>query len=200
MAKLLIKTPGFENRMLELRLGTNRVGRGPDNDFQISHSTVSSRHCELVLTDGGVLLRDLQSTNGTFVGGRQVSESQLSAGDTVRFGDVELFVESTEARVVIPKFIIEELPAPPVVAADGAMMCPRHEHLQATHQCTRCKEVMCEPCVHRLRRKGGKITLLLCPVCSGPVDLIGGPKKPKKKSLLARMAETVKLKMTRRLG
>lgn len=200
MAKLLIKTPGFENRVLELRLGANRVGRGPDSDFQISHSTISGRHCELILTDGGVLIRDLQSTNGTFVGGRQISEARLSAGDTVRLGDVELFVETTEARVAIPKFLIEELPAPPVVAINGAMICPRHSHAPATHQCTRCKEVMCEPCVHRLRRKGGRNTLLLCPVCSGSVELIGGPKKPKKRSLLARMAETVKLKMTRRLG
>jgi pSer/pThr/pTyr-binding forkhead associated (FHA) protein len=199
MAKLLIKTVGFEGRLIELRLGVNRIGRSPSCEFQITHPTISSLHCELILTDGGVILRDLESTNGTFVGGRQVREARLSDGDTVRLGDVEFFVESTDARVAIPKFLNDELPAPPVVATDGAMMCPRHQSTPATHQCTRCKEVLCERCVHRLRRKGGKITLLLCPVCSASVELIGAPKKAKKKSFLGRLGETVKLKMTRRL-
>jgi hypothetical protein len=37
----------------------------------------------------------------------------------------------------------------------------------------------------------------LCPVCGGAVESIDGPPKPKKKSLLARVGETVKLKFTR---
>jgi pSer/pThr/pTyr-binding forkhead associated (FHA) protein len=196
MARLLIKTAGLENQLIELKLGTNRIGRSPDNDFQILHATISSLHCELVLTDGGVLLRDLESTNGTSVDGKPVREAQLVAGQTVHLGDVELFVETTEAKVVIPKFFHPELPAPPVVTKNGAVICPRHPHIPVTHQCTVCKEVMCEGCVHRLRRKGGKVTLSLCPICSNAVELIG-EKKQKKKSLLSRVGETVKLKFTR---
>ena len=75
-------------------------------------------------------------------------------------------------------------------------MCARHTQSAVTHQCTVCKEVMCDSCVHKLRRKGGKITLLLCPTCSNAVELIGAPRK-KKKSLLSRVGETVKLKFTR---
>lgn len=197
MARLIIKTAGMENRLIELKLGTTRVGRSPDADFPITHPTISGLHCDLVLSDGGVTIRDLESTNGTFVDGEPVREARLSAGQTVRLGDVELFVETTDIKVVIPKFINPDLPAPPVVLTDGSVLCPRHPQARATHQCTQCKEVMCEACVHRLRRKGSKTLLLLCPICGKSVELMGGPEKPKRKSLFARVGETVKLKFTR---
>ena len=94
----------------------------------------------------------------------------------------------------IPPFNRTELPAPPVVQAGGAIVCPRHRTAHVTYQCTDCKEVMCDRCVHQLRRKGGKKVLMLCPVCSGSVEPFGGLRKPAKKSLFARVTETVKLK------
>ena len=197
MARLLMKTAGLDRQSIELKLGTNRIGRSPDTDFPISDPTVSSIHCELVLSADGVVVRDLESTNGTFVNGNRVREANLAVGQILRLGDVELAVEAVDVQIAIPKFVNTDLPAPPVLASDGAMLCPRHPHTRVTHQCNQCKEVMCDACVHRLRRKGGKATLLLCPVCSGPVGLIGAPTKPKKKSLFARLEETVKLKFTR---
>jgi hypothetical protein len=199
MARLLIKTAGLENRLIELKLGVNRVGRSPENDFQIAHATISSLHCELVLSERGVTLRDLESTNGSFVDGQRVREVPLAAGQTVHLGDIELFVEATEARVAIPRFVNPELPAPPVVSDDGAVICPRHPRAAITHQCSVCKEVMCDACVHRLRRKGSRNLLLLCPICSHHVEVIGAPVK-KKKSFFGRVGETVKLKLTRGIG
>jgi pSer/pThr/pTyr-binding forkhead associated (FHA) protein len=197
MARLLIKTAGLENRLLELKLGPNRIGRDPESDFQIVHPTVSSLHCELLLSDVGVKLRDLESTNGTFVDGKPVKEVDLVAGQLVRLGDVQLLVENTDANVAIPQFNNLDIPAPPVMEKNGAILCRRHPHAPSTHQCTACKEAMCDRCVHRVRRKGGKITLLLCPHCSSPVELIGGPKSEKKKSIFTRVGETVKMKLTR---
>jgi len=197
MAKLLIETPGIESSLIELKLGVNRVGRDPDADFPILHPTVSSFHCELILKEDGVMIRDLESTNGTFVDGRQIRETRLSAGQRVRLGDVELFVESTDFKVAIPLFASTDLPAPPVVLSDGSLVCPRHREARVTHRCTQCKEVMCDDCVHRLRRKRGKIILMLCPVCSGPVESISAAPPRRSKSLLERFAETVKLKLTR---
>jgi pSer/pThr/pTyr-binding forkhead associated (FHA) protein len=197
MAKLLVKTSGLEKQLIELRLGANRIGRGPDNDFRLSHPTISTIHCEMFLAEDGIIVRDLESTNGTFVGGNRVREVKVQAGETIRLGDVDLFVESTEFKVAIPKFVNTELPAPPVIAQTGGMFCPRHSHAHASYQCSHCNEVMCAACVHRLRRKGSKNVLLLCPVCSHSVQPIGGPQKQKKKSLFARVSETVKLKLTR---
>jgi pSer/pThr/pTyr-binding forkhead associated (FHA) protein len=197
MARIFIKTAGMENQLIELKLGTNRIGRSSDADFTIAHPTVSSLHCELVLVEEGVTVRDLESTNGTFVDGKRVRESRLSAGQVVRLGDVELLVESTDVRVAIPKFVDTELPAPPVVLTDGSMLCPRHPEARVTHRCPHCQEVMCESCVHHLRRKGSRTVLFLCPVCSHAVDPISGVQKAKKKSLLVRVGETVKMKLTR---
>ena len=196
MARLLLKTDGAGVRLMELKLGANRVGRHPDNDFQIEHSTVSSVHCEIVLQESGVTLRDLESTNGTFVNGEKIREVKLVEGQTLRLGDVELFVETTDVTIAIPKFNNTELPAPPMVTKSGAMVCPRHAHRHVAYKCTKCLEVMCEACVHRLRRKGSKKLLSLCPICSGNVEPLGGVVAPKKKSLLERVGETVKLKLT----
>jgi len=197
MALLSVKTDGLNARLIELKLGANRLGRHPDNDFQIEHPTISSVHCEMVLQDSGVILRDLESTNGTFVNDEPVREVKLSPGQTVRLGDVELLVETTDAKIAIPQFANAELPAPPVVSKDGALICSRHPHAPVSHQCTACKEIMCEACVHRLRRKGSKKVLMLCPLCSGSVESIGGSAKGKKKSFFSRIVgETVKMKLS----
>jgi pSer/pThr/pTyr-binding forkhead associated (FHA) protein len=197
MARLSVKTDGLNARLIDLKLGANRVGRHPDNDFSIEHPTISSVHCELVLQDSGVILRDLESTNGTFVNNEKVREVQLAAGQIVRLGDVELLVETTDAKIEIPQFFNPELPAPPVVRKDGVMECPRHANAPVTQRCTVCKEIMCEACVHRLRRKGSKRMLSLCPICSGAVEPIGGPAKTRKKSIFERIVgETVKMKLS----
>jgi hypothetical protein len=194
MARLQITSPGFHDRVIELRLGTNRLGRSPANDFQIDHPTVSGQHCEIVLSETELILRDCQSTNGTFIGEEAITEALLIAGQKLRFGDVELLVENTDVTVAIPKFEIQR-PAPPVVLTDGSLICPRHRHSRATHQCTHCQEVMCDDCVHHLRRRGGK-ALKLCPLCSHKCVRIGGEKQ-KKKSFLGFLQKTVKLPFLR---
>lgn len=190
MAKLLVKTNGVGSQVIELKLGLNRLGRSGENDFQIDHPTVSGTHCELVLADDGVTVRDCSATNGTFADGKPIKEAKLSAGQTLRLGDVELLVETTEVTIAIPRFEVER-PAPPVVRTDGSLLCPRHPDAQATHQCSYCREVLCDACVKRLRRRGGKL-LKLCPFCSHPVTLIGAEKK-RKKSLFGFLHKTVKL-------
>jgi pSer/pThr/pTyr-binding forkhead associated (FHA) protein len=190
MARLLITSEGFHNQVIELKLGATRFGRSPANDFQIEHPTVSARHCEIVLGDGHLMLRDCGSTNGTFVGGQQVKEAELTTGQSFRLGDVELLVETTEVTVAIPKFELPQ-PAPPVVLTDGSLICPRHPRARATHQCTYCREVLCDACVHRLRRRGGKV-LKLCPLCSHACERIGGEKR-RKKSLFSFLHKTVKM-------
>jgi pSer/pThr/pTyr-binding forkhead associated (FHA) protein len=192
MATLLIKTEGLENQTLELRPGVNRVGRSPDSDFVINHDTVSTNHCEFILSADGVFLRDCDSTNGTFVNGSPSKEARLLAGQTVTLGDVELFVESTEANVVIPEYE-RPRPKPPVVLPDGAMICPRHPRAQAKYKCTHCHEIMCGECVHVLRRKGGS-PLLLCALCSHKCELIQIVTAKKKKSFVEFLQDTVKLR------
>ena len=182
MARLLIKTAGLENRILELQLGVNRVGRDPDCEICIDHSTVSSVHCELALSNDGVYIHDCNSTNGTFVNGEPVMEAWLDAGQEVRLGDVKLLVESTDINIAIPKFE-RDRPKPPAILEGGVVACNRRSQEQATYRCTHCKDVMCNHCVRIMRLKGGYHALFLCPLCSNKCEPIVGV-APKKKKVL----------------
>ena len=194
MASLLITSDGFGNQVIRLKLGVTRVGRTSKNDVQLEHATISAQHCQFLLSHDGLTVRDCDSTNGTFLADERISEARLEAGTQLRLGDVEMVVESTEVVVAIPKFEVAK-PAPPVVLADGGLICPRHPRARATHQCTRCREILCDECVHRLRRRGGKV-LKFCPLCSGACELIGG-EKVKKKTFLEMLNKTVKMPFLR---
>jgi len=194
MARLLKITGAGEPEVLELNLGVNRFGRHPENHFPVNHSTVSAHHCEIILTADAVLLRDCDSTNGTFINNAPVREAVLQPGQTLRLGDVEFLVEATDVTVAIPE-IERPRPAPPVVLPDGALLCPRHAAARVTHRCTHCHSILCDDCVTRLRRKGGK-TLKLCALCSHPVESLAA-EKPKKNALLALLQKTIRLPFAR---
>jgi pSer/pThr/pTyr-binding forkhead associated (FHA) protein len=69
------------------------IGRDEGAAIRVSDPEVSAFHCELRGTNEGVLVKDLGSTNGTFVGGAAVeTEVALSDGDLVQVGTVDLTV------------------------------------------------------------------------------------------------------------
>ena len=69
------------------------VGRNPDVDVVINDSNVSRRHAEFWRTSDGVAVRDLQSTNGTFVNGHRITAVSLSPRDDVTISSLHLRVE-----------------------------------------------------------------------------------------------------------
>ncbi|MFZ1072453.1 MAG: FHA domain-containing protein [Verrucomicrobiia bacterium] len=198
MARLLIKTDGLEKQTLELRFGVNHVGRDPACDFPIAHPSISAVHCELVLSNDGVLIHDCDSTNGTFVNGEEIKEAWLRAGQTVQLGEVTLFVENTDIAISIPQYE-RDRPKPPVVLPGGVMLCPRHPNMQVTYKCKNCGEVLCGSCVHVIRRKGGQ-PLFLCSLCSHQCELISVAAPPKKQPLLQALHRTVKLRLAQFFG
>lgn len=194
MARLIVKTQGLGLGALELRLGVNRVGRDPKSDFPITHASVSGHHCEFILSNDGVLLHDCGSTNGSFINSQPVTEAWLEPGQTVRLGDVEFSVESTDVQIGIPKIEREAPKPPPVVRVDtGELMCPRHTENRAVFQCTRCKEVMCTSCVRMMRIHGGR-PLFLCCLCHEKCERIGGEPVKEKKGIFSFLQDTVRLK------
>ena len=69
------------------------LGRATGSDFIVDGPLVSRVHCRLtVLPDGRLEVRDLQSTNGTYVNGTRVDTAPLRDGDRLRLGRVELLV------------------------------------------------------------------------------------------------------------
>jgi len=69
-------------RSVSIRL----VGRGSDCDIRLSDATVSTHHANLVITASGTLLRDLRSSNGTFVNRKRIDEAEIHEGDEILFG------------------------------------------------------------------------------------------------------------------
>ena len=67
------------------------IGRATGADFIVNAALVSRVHCRLTASaDGRLEVRDLESTNGTFVNGQRVESAQLAAGDKITVGRVEL--------------------------------------------------------------------------------------------------------------
>ena len=195
MARLTFKKETTPAHSLELRPGVNRLGRRSDNDFQIDDPTVSSVHCELRVNGDSIVVRDLGSSNGTFINGQQIREGTLGLGETLALGEVELTLQPTEMSVSIPKW--EEPKVETVLKlANGSEACLNHPLVPAVQRCTHCKRVFCNTCIHHLRRAGGNV-LDLCPVCSHRCELLPGMVKPRKRSLFARLQETLKFSMKR---
>ncbi len=70
-----------------------RIGRNPDCDLVVDSPLVSRYHAELEISGEGAVLRDLDSANGTFVGGRRVSQARLRSGQGLYLANVHLLFD-----------------------------------------------------------------------------------------------------------
>jgi pSer/pThr/pTyr-binding forkhead associated (FHA) protein len=93
MAKLVILSQGLTGRTLELKVDKTTIGRVEDNTFPLTEPSVSSHHCEVVLRGADIVVRDLNSTNGTFINGEKITESVLKPGQILRLGQIEMRLE-----------------------------------------------------------------------------------------------------------
>ena len=81
-----------------LRAGVSTFGRKSDNDYQVPDSYVSGRHGQIEVTEHGVFLTDLGSSNGTFLNGAKLAPNMrtaISADDVVRLGSLEYKIRLT---------------------------------------------------------------------------------------------------------
>jgi hypothetical protein len=62
------------------------IGRHPSCDVVVSDETVSRRHAQLIFRDGGWIVRDLDSTNGTRLNGQYVGRCRICPGDQLGLG------------------------------------------------------------------------------------------------------------------
>jgi len=66
--------------------GTRVVGRGQDADIRLIDEAISRHHAQIEPSDGGVMVKDLGSTNGTFVNGSPIGQRLLRDGDKILVG------------------------------------------------------------------------------------------------------------------
>ena len=169
MSRLLIQNGPQPGTEIRLKPGLNRVGRQADNDVQLSDDSVSSHHCELTPDAGGLHVRDLGSTNGTFVDGKPVKDGIVPPGHRLQLGSVELLFEPGARVQATPEVV------PPPALPSGLSPCHNHSQQPAEWLCNRCHNLFCAGCI--LPRKLGGKTVQFCPRCGGQCVPFGlGPR------------------------
>jgi pSer/pThr/pTyr-binding forkhead associated (FHA) protein len=109
MAKLVVLSAGMTGRTQELKVDKTTIGRVEDNTFQIAEPSVSSHHCEVLLRGSDVVVRDLNSTNGTYINGEKVAESVIKPGQILRLGQIEMRLETDAPAAPAKKHIDQTL-------------------------------------------------------------------------------------------
>src|SRR6266508_2636939 len=108
MASLVLLSEGLTGRSYELKTERTTMGRVWDNSCEIPEASVSSHHAELHLRGNEVLVKDLSSTNGTFINGEKISEAVLKPGQILRLGMVEMRLETGEAAAAMKKQVLDQ--------------------------------------------------------------------------------------------
>ncbi len=190
MQRLVVNPRSPQAWEIQLKPGTNRIGRSPANDFTINDPSVSGAHCEIVVEARSVRLKDLGSTNGTFVNQTPVQEALLRPGQRIRLGSVELLLEPEKPGRAVPAIdqvksspalahstpaSVRQPPADPSAGATAAaaatlsldedkpLFCKNHYQNLARYQCPKCQRCVCDLCVNTRGSTGGG--LKFCKIC-----------------------------------
>jgi DNA-binding NtrC family response regulator len=82
--------------------GVAKVGSAAQNQLSLQDPTVSRVHCELRVRPEGIVIKDCDSTNGTFVEGVRIRDGEIQAGAAVRVGKSVFRLESTAGTAFLP--------------------------------------------------------------------------------------------------
>jgi pSer/pThr/pTyr-binding forkhead associated (FHA) protein len=106
MPKLIIS--GVQYELMDEAI---TIGRGADNTIAVNDPSISTHHAQLLLQGDTYRLKDLDSTNGTRVNGKPVTETVLQFDDRIRFGAAEARYESSKVSGSKPLPKPEEIKA-----------------------------------------------------------------------------------------
>jgi pSer/pThr/pTyr-binding forkhead associated (FHA) protein len=73
------------------------LGRSTAAEFVLDAPLVSRLHCQLSATDEAIQVKDLDSTNGTFVNGKRITSTTILGGDVLKVGRVDLRIYKTDS-------------------------------------------------------------------------------------------------------
>ena len=90
-------------RGFELTQDRVNIGRDNSNVICLDHSTVSLHHAILIRSGEHYRVRDLISTNGTYINGERATGAELRSGDILHFGEVEMRYEEVEPPARQPR-------------------------------------------------------------------------------------------------
>jgi pSer/pThr/pTyr-binding forkhead associated (FHA) protein len=157
MARIVLLSEGFNGRTYELKVDRTTVGRVSDNAFEIPEASVSSHHAEIILRGNDVVIRDLGSTNGTFINGEKITEAVLKPGETLRFGTVEMRLDTGEAPPAGAKPMGQSTTIRPKQAFDQTRVIPQGVKLDELTGSGGPPELSSTTGFEKKSNKGGKI-------------------------------------------
>ena len=108
--ELVVISGRYKGHRIPLNKDTLRIGRDRVCEIALDDEAASRVHSEIVRERDTFLLRDLRSTNGTFLNGARVTESQLHSGDRVGVGDTVMLVQLEEdsSSKTLPQIIFSK--------------------------------------------------------------------------------------------
>jgi pSer/pThr/pTyr-binding forkhead associated (FHA) protein len=86
MLTILLKFKNSEIKTIETDKEEITIGRNPGNDVHIDNLGVSKQHAKIFKHDGGYVIEDLNSTNGTFINNKRIAKAILNDNDEVHIG------------------------------------------------------------------------------------------------------------------
>lgn len=106
--QVVLKVVGGKNDGREITIAVPRfiIGRGDTAHLRPASDLVSREHCEILVNDGSVIINDLKSRNGSFVNGKQLTESHAAkSGDSLRIGRLqfEVVIDPVKASAKKPR-------------------------------------------------------------------------------------------------
>ncbi|MDX2132412.1 MAG: FHA domain-containing protein [Planctomycetota bacterium] len=122
---LVLVTPQGKQSEIPLRRPVQVIGRQTDCQIRVPSSAVSRHHCEVSVDDGKVSVRDLGSSNGTYVNRRRVTQTDLSPGDLLAVGEMVFVVRVDGRPAAIDSDDVLEDGQVQVPAAASAAAAPR---------------------------------------------------------------------------
>ncbi len=75
------------------------IGRNPESDLVLDDPLVSRKHCKILIKENSIFIKDLNSTNGTFLNGKRISFSEIKVGDEISIGIYNLIVSSKDISI-----------------------------------------------------------------------------------------------------
>jgi len=91
--KLTVIAPEQPPVIFELEEEYTHVGRSAGNEISLPYPSISTRHCIFILSGSDIVVRDLNSSNGTYVNGEAITEVVLRPGDMIQVGVVQMKFE-----------------------------------------------------------------------------------------------------------
>jgi predicted component of type VI protein secretion system len=121
MASLTIATGELSGQVFELDKDELSIGRSDQNVISLDDPAVSGKHCVVARSGNKYSIRDLHSTNGTRLNGKNVSEARLKPGDVITVGAVDMTIDGAEIEIEPPAPDLD----PRVSTTPTVIMTPR---------------------------------------------------------------------------